>query len=86
MKDVNPVHCNGNETACLYSCTPCKQFELENRTHSAYGIACHMGGGPADVIEDISDDPELVRLMAELFTRCALPPFRFREAVIALLP
>lgn len=68
------MHCNVNETVCLYSITPCKQFELEGSTHSAYGIACHKNGRLIDVIEDISDDPELVRMMAELFTRCALPP------------
>ena len=83
---MNPAHCNVNETVCLYSITPCKQFELEGSTHSAYGIACHKNGRLIDVIEDISDDPELVRMMAELFTRCALPPFRFWEAVVALLP
>ena len=79
------MHSDAKETVS-YSITPCKQLELEGIPHSAYGIACHCNDRLAGVIEDISDDPGLVRMMAELFTRCELPSLRFYEAVVALLP
>ena len=56
---------------------------------TTYGLACVLetpsGCELQETVYDISLNPQVVELMAKIFTRCGLPPHRLRATVLLLI-